>query len=115
MRPAHPTTPGLSSPSQRPSPRPCADSTSLVRSLGSVEEPEPMKLEAIIVNYRTAEMTLDSVHALMGALERVPNSEIVVVDNDSQDGSYQKLSRGVKALRGSSRVTVLPAEKNGGF
>jgi len=74
-----------------------------------------MKLEAIIVNYRTADMTLDAVHALMGALERVPHSEIVVVDNDSQDGSYEKLLRGARTLRGSSRVTVLPAEKNGGF
>jgi len=74
-----------------------------------------MKVQAIVVNYRTADMTLDAVRALLAALERIPDSEVVVVDNDSQDGSYQKLSRAVRALDTSSRVTVLASERNGGF
>jgi GT2 family glycosyltransferase len=72
-----------------------------------------MKLQAIIVNYRTAEMTLDAVRALLVALERVPDSCVVVVDNDSQDGSYEKLSRAARGMKG--RVTVLASDKNGGF
>jgi GT2 family glycosyltransferase len=72
-----------------------------------------MKMQAIIVNYRTAEMTLDAVRALLVALERVPDSHVVVVDNDSQDGSYEKLARAARAMGG--RVTVLASDKNGGF
>src|SRR5258706_10313939 len=74
-----------------------------------------MKVEAIVVNYRTADMTFDAVRALLGALERIPDSEIVVVDNDSQDGSYERLCHRTRTLRGSSRVTVLASDRNGGF
>jgi GT2 family glycosyltransferase len=72
-----------------------------------------VKVQAIVVNYRTAEMTLDAVRALLVALERIPDSQVVVVDNDSQDGSYAKLARAAQAMRG--RVTVLASDKNGGF
>src|ERR1043165_1010306 len=74
-----------------------------------------MKVQAIVVNYRTAEMTLDAVRALLAALERLPDSEVVVVDNDSQDGSYEKLSRAARDMRGTTDVTVLASDKNGGF
>jgi N-acetylglucosaminyl-diphospho-decaprenol L-rhamnosyltransferase len=74
-----------------------------------------MKLLAIVVNYRTAEMTLDSVRALLKALHHVPDSEVVVIDNDSQDGSFETLSGAIRGLDGRIPVTVLSSERNGGF
>ena len=75
-----------------------------------------MKLLAIVVNYRTPTMTLDAVH-LLAALEDVPNAEIVVVDNDSQDGSFEILSRGAGDLgpSGGAPVKVIASGRNGGF
>jgi GT2 family glycosyltransferase len=76
-----------------------------------------MKLLAIVVNYRTAPMTLDAVRTLLAALEDVPDAEIVVVDNDSQDGSFETMSRGVATLvrPGTAPVHVIASGRNGGF
>jgi N-acetylglucosaminyl-diphospho-decaprenol L-rhamnosyltransferase len=76
-----------------------------------------MKLLAIVVNYRTPTMTLDAVRTLLAALENVADPQIVVVDNDSQDGSFEILSRGVTTLGrpGGAPVTVVASGRNGGF
>ncbi|HEX9295319.1 MAG TPA: glycosyltransferase family 2 protein [Polyangiaceae bacterium] len=74
-----------------------------------------MKVLAVVVNYRTAEMTLRAVRALLAALDQVPDSEVVIVDNDSRDGSFERLSLAARTLDRPGRVTVVPAEKNGGF
>jgi GT2 family glycosyltransferase len=74
-----------------------------------------MKVLAIVVNYCTAEMTLDAVRSLLAALESIPESEVVIVDNDSQDGSFERLSRVARTFAGPRRVTVLASDKNGGF
>src|SRR5438874_10054485 len=76
-----------------------------------------MKFLAIVVNYRTPEMTLDAVRALLAALEGVPDPEVVIVDNDSQDGSFEFLAEGIRTLArpGSAPVTVLQSGENGGF
>lgn len=40
--------------------------------------------------------------------------EVVVVDNDSDDGSLEKLLEGVRRM-GDARVSVMPSGRNGGF
>ena len=50
-----------------------------------------MEVAAVILNYRTAEATLGAVTALFPEIERLPGAVIVVVDNDSGDGSLEKL------------------------
>jgi GT2 family glycosyltransferase len=76
-----------------------------------------MKLLAIIVNYRTAKMTIDALRTLLAALDDQPGAEVVVVDNDSQDGSFAKLSAAARtfARTGRTPVKVIAAGKNGGF
>src|SRR5262249_24343396 len=78
---------------------------------------DPMKLLAIVVNYRTPKMSLDAVRTLLAALENVAGAEVVVVDNDSQDGSFEILSRGVATLgrSGGVPVKVVASGRNGGF
>src|SRR5262249_22041533 len=54
---------------------------------------------------------------LLVALENVAGAEIFVVDNDSQDGSFEILSRGAGALTrsGGPPVKVIASGRNGGF
>lgn len=74
-----------------------------------------MKLFAVILNYRTADMTLEAAGALAKALEHIPDSRFAIVDNDSQDGSFEKLSSAVERSSYRDRCTVLASGHNGGF
>ncbi len=74
-----------------------------------------MKLLAIILNYKTPDMTLDALAALMRELEGFPDARVTIVDNDSQDGSLERIAQGVKARGNRDRVEVIPSDYNGGF
>ncbi len=65
----------------------------------------------VILNWRTAPMTLDAVAAAERAMQGLDGA-ITVVDNDSQDGSFELLSR---ELADRPRVRVLQSGHNGGF
>ncbi|MBX3272369.1 MAG: glycosyltransferase family 2 protein [Sandaracinaceae bacterium] len=72
-----------------------------------------MKLLAVILNYKTADMTLDAVRAALPALARVEGgSRLSVVDNDSRDGSEAKLAA---ACADFDHVEVMQTGHNGGF
>ncbi|WP_457773878.1 glycosyltransferase family 2 protein [Phycobium rhodophyticola] len=66
----------------------------------------------IILNYRTPEMTLAAVEAALREMADI-EGEVLVVDNDSADGSFEALQAGV-AERGWP-VRVLQSGRNGGF
>lgn len=72
-----------------------------------------MRVQAVVVNYRTADATLAAVESLVLAMEGL--GEIVVVDNHSQDGSYEKLSEAVRKRGLVGRVEVVASPVNGGF
>lgn len=67
----------------------------------------------VILNWRTPDMTLESVKAAVMAMEGVDGA-ITVVDNASGDGSDDKIRAGITAA-GWSRVRVIQAGRNGGF
>lgn len=74
-------------------------------------------LLTVILNWRTAEMTLQSVAAALVALDGIAGA-LVVVDNASGDGSFEKLSAEVAARgwdTGPQAVRVLQSGRNGGF
>ncbi|MCP5088037.1 MAG: glycosyltransferase family 2 protein [Rhodobacteraceae bacterium] len=73
---------------------------------------EPTLL-TIILNYRTPDMTMQALEAALREMEGL-NGEVVVVDNDSQDGSFEKMSTAVMA-RGLVNVRVVQSGRNGGF
>jgi N-acetylglucosaminyl-diphospho-decaprenol L-rhamnosyltransferase len=68
-----------------------------------------------IVNYRTAELTIDCLRALSSQVADLENIRVVVVDNNSGDGSVVKISAAIERANWSSWVGVMPLEKNGGF
>ena len=67
----------------------------------------------IVLNWRTPEMTLKSVAAARVAMAGIAG-EILVVDNDSQDGSFEHIRDHV-AGAGWADVRVIQSGRNGGF
>lgn len=65
----------------------------------------------VILNWRTAEMTLKAAQAAMVAMEGVDGA-ITLVDNDSGDGSFETMQQ---AAAGWPRVRVLQSGRNGGY
>lgn len=65
----------------------------------------------VILNWRTAEMTLRAAKAAQRAMEGIAGA-IVIVDNDSQDGSFEKITA---ATRDWPRTHVLQSGHNGGY
>lgn len=74
-----------------------------------------MKLLTIILNYKTAAMTLEAVAAAHLAMQHIPSAHITIVDNDSQDGSAEALRLGVEKAGYGARVSVVESGRNGGF
>lgn len=74
-------------------------------------------LLTVILNWRTADMTLQSAEAALREMQGIPGA-LTIVDNDSGDGSFKKL-RAEVAARGWDKaivpVQVLQAGRNGGF
>ena len=65
----------------------------------------------VILNWRTADMTLGAVAAAEIAMQGIAGG-IVVVDNDSGDGSFEKLQA---ALADRPGIRVVQSGHNGGF
>lgn len=68
-----------------------------------------------IVNYRTAELTVDCLRALSSQINDFENMHVVVVDNNSADGSTEILSTSIEHEGWSPWAKVMPLKKNGGF
>ena len=72
-----------------------------------------MDLSIIIVNYRTYDLTKN---AIKSVLETVKSFyEIIVVDNDSQDGSYEKLKSRFDNGIATEKIKLIANKSNQGF
>ena len=69
---------------------------------------KPSRLNAVIVNYRTPDLTLKCVASIVAHGVAAP-ADIVVVENASPDDSYARLSTELSGVR------LLQAANNGGF
>ncbi len=80
-----------------------------------------MKLAVSILNYRTPDLTLDAIQSTIDALQSLAAPwRIVVVDNDSQDTSEEKLRTTTRDRQqvntpGWEHVEVVQSGRNGGF
>lgn len=69
----------------------------------------------VILNWRTADMTLRAAQAARLAMEGI-NGAITIVDNDSQDGSFEAMTAAVAGWpRDGVPVRVIQSGHNGGF
>lgn len=75
-----------------------------------------MKLQVVILNFRTAAMTLEALAAAHRAIARIDAARIDVVDNASGDDSVEQLRAGITAAGyDPARVQLLESPHNGGF
>ena len=75
------------------------------------------RLLTVLLNWRTADMTLQSAEAALRAMQGIDGA-LVIVDNNSGDGSYEALCTEVAARgwdQGAHRVRVVQSGHNGGF
>jgi N-acetylglucosaminyl-diphospho-decaprenol L-rhamnosyltransferase len=70
---------------------------------------------AVIVNYRTADLTLRCVSALAAERKRLPQLRAVIVDGGSGDGSAEMLRSGLNDARYADWTELLVLPINGGF
>jgi GT2 family glycosyltransferase len=76
-----------------------------------------MALLTVLLNWRSAAMTLQAAEAAMLALRGIDGA-LVIVDNDSRDGSFEALSAAVRERgwdSGLQQVRVIQSGRNGGF
>lgn len=74
-------------------------------------------LLTVLLNWRSAEMTLRAAEAALLALEGIAGA-LVIVDNDSGDGSFEAMTAEVNRRgwdSGAQTVRVLQSGHNGGF
>lgn len=74
--------------------------------------PRP-RLLVVLLNYRTAEMTLRAAEAALGDMP--DGGEMVIVDNASADGSFEHICGAVDDHGWQDRVRVIASPVNGGF
>lgn len=76
-------------------------------------DPPSCELAIIIVNYRTADLTLDCLVSLEPEIEAT--MQVVVVDNASGDGSAERLEQALVERGWSAWATLIRSPDNGGF
>lgn len=77
---------------------------------------EESTLLIVILNYRTPELTLKAAGAALADSDEL-RGEVVIVDNDSQDGSFDMISEAItrEGWGANNRVRLIDAGRNGGF
>ena len=72
-----------------------------------------LELLVVIVNYRTVELTFDCLRSLVPQLK--PSQKVVIVDNDSRDGSVETIEEWVNMKSHEQKINVIASAKNLGF
>jgi GT2 family glycosyltransferase len=73
------------------------------------------KLAISIVNYRTAELAISCLRSIAEDVPSLPRVEVVVCDNDSQDGSAERISQAIEREGWSRWARLVALPRNGGF
>jgi GT2 family glycosyltransferase len=69
----------------------------------------------VILNYRTAELTVDCLRSIAPELATLPNTSVVVTDNASGDGSVERIARAIAEEGMASWARLMPLDRNGGY
>ena len=75
------------------------------------------RLLTVLLNWRTADMTLQAAEAALTAMDGIDGA-LVIVDNDSGDGSFERINAEITARgwdTGPHQVRVVQSGHNGGF
>lgn len=69
----------------------------------------------VIVNFRTPGLVINCLRSLSLQKEVLNSGRVVVVDNNSGDGSVEKLRTAIDRENWNAWAGVMPADRNGGF
>lgn len=69
----------------------------------------------VTVNYRTADLVIESLYALAPQRDALGGGKIVIVDNASGDESVEKIAEAINTEDWASLVSLMPMSRNGGF
>jgi N-acetylglucosaminyl-diphospho-decaprenol L-rhamnosyltransferase len=73
------------------------------------------KIYIVIVNFKTADLVMQCLASLNQQNNALKGGKVIVVDNNSQDESAEKLTYYVQKNHFNDWVDVLPMPRNGGF
>lgn len=73
------------------------------------------KVLVVIVNYKTADLTVNCLRSLVAERQFLPEMTVTVVDNNSPDGSVAQIQRAIATEGWEDWVSLLASEHNGGF
>lgn len=74
-----------------------------------------MRVLVVIVNYNSADLTIDALSSIEAEVKSMSDVKTVVVDNASPDNSILKLEAEIKSRNWSDWCSLIRAERNGGF
>ncbi len=74
-----------------------------------------MNLAIVIVNYRTADLTIGCMSSLLDDPTLPDGTHLMIVDGASGDGSVKQIAAEIERRGVKSRVSLLPLTVNGGF
>ena len=73
-----------------------------------------MRILIVIINYKTPQLICEALESLSGQLD-LERDAVIVVDNDSQDSSVEKINDFIQSNAWQEWVTIKPSGINGGF
>jgi GT2 family glycosyltransferase len=73
------------------------------------------RVHIVIVNYRTPTLVVECLRSLADEVRGLPNSRVVVVENDSRDGSAEVIQNAIQSEGWGSWVELMPLDRNRGF
>ena len=69
----------------------------------------------VIVNYKTASLTINCLRSLVSEVQSLPKVSVVVVDNASDDDSVEQIKIAIETENWGNWVSLLPSKHNGGY
>ena len=73
------------------------------------------KVLVVIVNYRTADLTINCLKSLVSEVHSLPGTKVTVVDNASGDDSVAKIQQAINTEGWGDWVNLIASQHNGGF
>jgi N-acetylglucosaminyl-diphospho-decaprenol L-rhamnosyltransferase len=68
-----------------------------------------------VVTFRAAALTIQCLEALASEVQRTPGTRVIVVDNDSGDGTAEAIEQAIVAEGWGNWVDLIRSPRNGGF
>ncbi len=81
--------------------------------LSTIQSKQAITLLVVVLNYKTAALTIDCLQSLVDEIGAIPGSRVVVTDNASGDGSVEKIASAISANHWQEWAELMPLERNG--